>query len=115
MPVEVVMPKLGWATEAARLVEWVIGDGDLVEAGDVLFIAEGDKAAQEVEALDSGTLCIAPDGHNFEEQIPVGTVLAYLVQAGETFSLDSVSAPVLSSASPPEPQAPASAPSPSLG
>ena len=115
MPVEVVMPKLGWATEAARLVEWVIGDGDLVEAGDVLFIAEGDKAAQEVEALDSGTLCIAPEGHNFEEQIPVGTVLAYLVQAGETFSLDSVSAPVLSSASPPEPQAPASAPSPSLG
>ena len=64
MAFEVVMPKLGWASESARLVEWVKQEGDQVEAGDVLFIAEGDKAAQEVEALESGTLCIGPAGLN---------------------------------------------------
>jgi pyruvate dehydrogenase E2 component (dihydrolipoamide acetyltransferase) len=104
MAFEVVMPKLGWASESARLVEWVKQDGDQVDAGEVLFLAEGDKAAQEVEALESGVLHIGPAGLCTGEEFPVGTVLAHLVQPGETFSLDKISEPIAVTASVQEPQ-----------
>jgi pyruvate dehydrogenase E2 component (dihydrolipoamide acetyltransferase) len=109
MAFEVVMPKLGWASESARLVEWVKQDGDEVDAGEVLFLAEGDKAAQEVEALESGVLHIGPAGLCIGEEFPVGTVLAYLVASGETFSLDKVSEPTTVTASAQESQSPPAA------
>ena len=38
------------------LGEWLKHDGDRVEAGEIIFTVEGDKAVQEIEALDSGIL-----------------------------------------------------------
>ena len=61
MPFEVVLPRLGWNMETGRLGEWLKRDGERVEAGELLFTVEGDKATQEVEALDSGILRIPPD------------------------------------------------------
>ena len=58
MPFEVVMPRLGWNMETGRLGEWLKKDGEHVEAGELLFTVESDKAVQEVEALESGTLHI---------------------------------------------------------
>jgi pyruvate dehydrogenase E2 component (dihydrolipoamide acetyltransferase) len=83
MAFEVAMPRLGWATEAGRIIEWVKQEGDQVEVGDILFVAEGDKAAQEVEALDSGILRFGPEGSRVDEEVPVGTVLGFLLQPGE--------------------------------
>ncbi len=83
MPFEVVLPRLGWNMETGRLGEWLKRDGDWVEAGDMLFTVEGDKATQEIEALESGTLRIPPDSPPPGKEVPVGTLLGYLLAAGE--------------------------------
>ena len=83
MPFEVVLPRLGWNMEVGQLGEWLKKDGERVEAGEILFTIEGDKATQEVEALDSGILRIPPDLPPPGKEVPVGTLLAYLVEPGE--------------------------------
>jgi pyruvate dehydrogenase E2 component (dihydrolipoamide acetyltransferase) len=80
---EVVMPRLGWTMEAGTLVEWLKSDGDEVEAGELLFAVETDKAVQEVEAIDSGILRIPADTPIGVEK-PVGTTLGFIVAPGET-------------------------------
>lgn len=83
MPAEVAMPRLGWTMEEGLLVSWIKQDGDPVEAGEVLFTVEGDKALVEVEAFDAGVLYIPPDSPPVGSKVLVGTVLAYLLAPGE--------------------------------
>lgn len=83
MAFEVVMPRLGWNMETGSLFEWLKQDGDRVEAGEILFTVESDKAIQDVEALESGILRIPPDTPPPGKPVPVGTLLAYLVTPGE--------------------------------
>src|SRR5438067_2632637 len=77
------MPRLGWTMETGKVAEWLKKDGDTVRAGDVLFTVESEKAVQEVEALESGILLIPPASAVPGAEVPVGAVLAYLVQPGE--------------------------------
>lgn len=84
MAIEVVMPRLGWNMEAGTVVEWLKHDGDRVNAGEMLFLVESDKATTEVESLDSGILRIPPDSPPIGAELPVGTILAYLVEEGES-------------------------------
>ena len=83
MAFEVVLPRLGWSMEVGSLVEWHKKDGDYVEAGEILLSVESEKAVQEVEALESGILRIPPDSPPLGQEVPVGTLLGYLVKAGE--------------------------------
>jgi len=83
MAFSVVLPRLGWSMESGRVVEWLKKDGEAVQAGDMIFSVEGDKAVQEVEALDSGILRILPDTPSPEQEVKVGTLLAYICQPGE--------------------------------
>ncbi|MCL6429262.1 MAG: E3 binding domain-containing protein, partial [Anaerolineae bacterium] len=83
MAFEVVMPRLGWTMEVGTLLEWRKKDGDAVEVGDILFAVESDKAIQEVEALEAGVLRIPPDAPQPGQQVPVGTLLAYILRVGE--------------------------------
>jgi len=83
MPTEIVLPRLGWNMETGSVGQWLKGDGDDVRAGEIIFTVEGDKAVQEVEALDSGILRILPDSPPPGTEVPVGTLLAYLLQPGE--------------------------------
>ena len=83
MAFEVVMPRLGWTMEAGSLAEWHKKDGDYVEAGEILFSVESEKAVQEVEALESGILRIPPDSPPLGQEVPVGTLLGYLAKSGE--------------------------------
>lgn len=83
MAIEVVMPRLGWNMEAGTVVEWLKHDGDPVKAGEYLFLVESDKATTEVESLDAGILRIPGNALRVGEELPVGTVLAYLMQDGE--------------------------------
>ncbi|MCA9911458.1 MAG: E3 binding domain-containing protein, partial [Anaerolineae bacterium] len=83
MAVEIVMPRLGWTMEEGTLVEWIKQDGDPVEPGDILFVVESDKALNEVEAFDAGIFRIPPDSDVVGKLLPVGTLLAYIVQPGE--------------------------------
>jgi len=94
MPFEVVLPRLGWNMESGQVGEWLKKEGERVEAGESLFTVEGDKATQEVEALDSGILHIPPNSPQLGKEVPVGTLLAYLLVPGEA-------PPVAASAVPP--------------
>ena len=83
MAYEVNLPRLGWDMEEGSLAAWLIQDGEFVKAGELLFTVEGDKAIQEIEALDSGYLRILPDGPQPGDKVPVGTILGYLVSENE--------------------------------
>ena len=99
MPIEIVMPKLGWTMEEGVLAEWIKHDGDHVEPGDLLFAVESDKALQEVEAFDSGILRIPPNSPPVGSTIPVGGLLAYLIPPDE----NNGTVPVVNTAAPSAP------------
>lgn len=77
MAVEVVMPALGMAQETGRLVRWLKREGEPVTRGEPLMEVETDKAVVEVEAPGAGVLS-GVRVHEGEE-VPVGTVIAYLL------------------------------------
>jgi pyruvate dehydrogenase E2 component (dihydrolipoamide acetyltransferase) len=94
---EITLPRLGWDMTEGALDAWLKKEGEFVQEGEILFEMEGDKAVQEVEALDSGYLRILPNGPRQGEKVPVGTVIGYLVPENElaTFQLPGVSQPEL--------------------
>jgi nucleoside-diphosphate-sugar epimerase len=81
MPIEIIVPRLGWSMEEGAFVAWLKKDGEFVRAGEALFSIEGDKAVQEIESIDSGILRIAANGPKPGDSIRVGDVLGYLVAA----------------------------------
>ena len=83
MAFEILLPRLGWTMEEGTLVEWIKHDGDAIQPGDVLYTVESDKSLNEVESFDAGILCIPASSPAPGSKVPVGTVLAYIVQAGE--------------------------------
>lgn len=84
MPINITLPRLGWSMEEGKFLAWLKQDGDLIKEGEPLFTLESDKAAQEVEAIDSGILRIRPVGPKPGDIIKVGHVLGYLLAEGET-------------------------------
>ena len=83
MAFEITLPRLGWDMVEGSLGSWLKNDGEFVKEGEMLFSVEGDKAVQEIEALDSGYLRISPDCPQSGEKVPVGTTLGYLVPEAE--------------------------------
>jgi pyruvate dehydrogenase E2 component (dihydrolipoamide acetyltransferase) len=83
MAVPVTVPRLGWSMEEGTFLQWLKEDGACVRAGETLFVLEGDKAAEEVEALDAGILRLAPDGPRPGDRVKVGDVIAHLAVEGE--------------------------------
>jgi pyruvate dehydrogenase E2 component (dihydrolipoamide acetyltransferase) len=83
MPIEIIVPRLGWSMEEGAFVAWLKQDGESVRAGDPLFSIEGDKAVQEIESIDSGILRITADGPKPGDSIHVGDVLGHLLAADE--------------------------------
>jgi pyruvate dehydrogenase E2 component (dihydrolipoamide acetyltransferase) len=70
--------------EEGKFLTWLKKDGDFIKEGDPVFTLESDKAAQEVEAIDSGLLRIPLDGPRPGDVIKVGHVLGYLLAEGES-------------------------------
>src|SRR5262245_34815817 len=83
MPHEIVIPRLGWSMEEGTFVRWLKAHGEAVRAGEPLFELEGDKAIQEIEAIDSGTLRIAANAPSPGGTVQVGTLIGHLVAEGE--------------------------------
>lgn len=83
MASEIVIPRLGWNMEQGVFPGWLKRDGEAVKAGEPLFTLEGDKSAQEVEAVDSGVLRIATGGPAEGDVVAVGTILGHLATSGE--------------------------------
>jgi pyruvate dehydrogenase E2 component (dihydrolipoamide acetyltransferase) len=106
MPVDVIMPKVDMVMDAGTVASWFKSEGDAVKAGEPLFDIETDKATMEVEAPASGTLAriTAPPGTT----VPVATVIAMILERGETLDqLSSSAAPAQAAqSSAPAPEAP---------
>jgi pyruvate dehydrogenase E2 component (dihydrolipoamide acetyltransferase) len=83
MPIEIVVPRLGWSMERGTLVAWLKQPGEFVRAGEMLFQLEGEKAVQDIESFDEGILCLPEDTPPPGSDVQVGQVLAYLLAAGE--------------------------------
>jgi pyruvate dehydrogenase E2 component (dihydrolipoamide acetyltransferase) len=84
MPHPVTIPRLGWSMEEGVFAEWLKAPGELVRAGDMLFVLEGEKAAHEIESFDTGHLCVPADAPRPGATVKVGDVIGFLVAAGET-------------------------------
>ena len=89
MAIKVTVPRLGWSMDEGTLTEWLKRDGEFVRKGDMVFVLEGDKAAQEIESFDEGILKLLPDGPRPGDTVQVGQLLAYLVAEGEQAPFDS--------------------------
>lgn len=106
MAKEVIMPKFGFTQEESQVVEWLVSEGDAVEAGDPLLEVTTDKVNMEVEAPATGVIrgiSVAPG-----DTVPVTAVIAYILAPGEALP----EAPPLGQTTPaapptPEPERPA--------
>tara|TARA_Y100001934_G_scaffold64915_1_gene80562 strand:+ start:1002 stop:2231 length:1230 start_codon:yes stop_codon:yes gene_type:complete len=102
MAIEIVVPRLGWSMDEGTFVEWLKADGQQVNAGDMLFVLEGEKAAQEVESFDSGILHIPVEAPQAGETVLVSQVLGFLLEADEEPPVYIPAAPVPKSEIPSE-------------
>jgi pyruvate dehydrogenase E2 component (dihydrolipoamide acetyltransferase) len=82
MAISVIMPALEVAQETAKLVAWLKKEGDSVRKGELLLEIETDKATMEVEAEADGVL--AGVAAKVGEDVPVGQVIAWIVDPGES-------------------------------
>ncbi|HEY4409619.1 MAG TPA: biotin/lipoyl-containing protein [Acidimicrobiia bacterium] len=75
MPTPVNIPKLGISMTEGTLNTWMVGDGDTVEKGQVLYVLETDKVETEIESPAAGTVrLVAEPG----EVYPVGALVAQI-------------------------------------
>ncbi len=97
MPIEIKMPALSPTMETGNLAKWHVKEGDTIEPGDVIAEIETDKATMEVETADEGVISkiVIAEG---TEGVPVGDVIAILLEEGEDAS---------AAAKKPEPEKPA--------
>jgi pyruvate dehydrogenase E2 component (dihydrolipoamide acetyltransferase) len=72
----VILPKLGLTMDEGTVVAWLKNEGDRVEAGEILFEVETDKATMEVESPVAGYVrkLLAAAG----ETVPVTQVIALI-------------------------------------
>jgi len=64
MASEIRIPKLGMSATTMTLTEWMFGDGEEVEKGEIIYTVETDKSTTEIEAQASGV--IRPTGEEGE-------------------------------------------------
>jgi pyruvate dehydrogenase E2 component (dihydrolipoamide acetyltransferase) len=80
--IEFKLPSLGADMDAGKLLEWKVKAGDAVKRGQVVAVVDTSKAAVEVEIWQEGKvfeLVLQPG-----VTVPVGTVMATLLEPGET-------------------------------
>jgi pyruvate dehydrogenase E2 component (dihydrolipoamide acetyltransferase) len=106
MAVEVILPRVDMDMTTGKITKWFANEGDAVTKGQALFEIESDKAAMEVESPAAGVLR-GVTGRPGDE-LPVATVVGWIVAPGEAFEQKSPApAPAASAAAP---AAPAGAP-----
>lgn len=80
--IEFKLPFLGADVDQGKLLQWKIKPGDAVKRGQVVAVVDTSKAAVDVESWQQGTVreLLAQPG----ETVPVGAVLATLLEEGES-------------------------------
>lgn len=90
MSAEIILPKIDEAMTKGKIVEWKKNEGDWVEKGEIIFTVETEKVTWEVEAPEAGILSQVK--YKPGDEVPVGTIVAFVLKAGE--KAPEVSAPV---------------------
>lgn len=108
MTIEIFMPALSPTMEEGTLASWLVKEGDKISPGDVIAEIETDKATMEVETIDEGTVgkILVEAG---TDNVAVGTLIAVLLEEGESASDIDASASAAPAAAPqkaPEPETP---------
>lgn len=82
MATDVIMPKVDMDQETGTVAQWLKKDGDEVKLGETILEIETDKVAIDVEAPASGILSgiLVNEG----ETVPIATIIAYILEPGET-------------------------------
>lgn len=111
--IEFKLPFLGADVDEGKLLQWRIQPGDTVKRGQVIAVVDTSKAAVDVESWQEGTVSelLARPG----DVVPVGHILALLLEPGE--APDSVRRPAQAPSAaqavpPPEPAVALAKPSP---
>lgn len=81
MATDIVMPNMGFDTQAARLIEWLKAPGDQVQKGELIAVIESDKANVELESVAAGVMLaqLAAPG----DEVEVGAVIARIGRTDE--------------------------------
>ncbi len=81
MPIEITMPKLTDTMTEATLAKWLKKEGDEVKPGDMIAEVETDKATQELEVFEGGTIAkiVIPEGGT----TAVGALIVVIAKPGE--------------------------------
>ncbi len=75
MAEEIRIPKLGMSATEVILSEWMFGDGEQVNKGDIIYTAETDKTTVEIEAQTAGTIRPTSDeGAKYKVGDLIGTI-----------------------------------------
>lgn len=75
MAEELRIPKVGMSATEMTLNEWMFGDGERVEVGDIIYTVETDKTTVEVEAQVAGIIRqIGVEGEVYPVGALVGTI-----------------------------------------
>ncbi|HSH01099.1 MAG TPA: dihydrolipoamide acetyltransferase family protein [Anaerolineae bacterium] len=103
MATQVILPEMGEGVIEGLISRWLKQEGEHVDKYEPILEIETDKVTTEATAEVAGTLLkiLIPEG----ETVPVGTVLAYIGEPGE--SIDGASAPAASPTTAPAPPTPA--------
>ena len=56
MSTQILMPALSPTMSEGKLSKWLVKEGDIIKAGDLLAEIETDKAIMEFESSEDGTL-----------------------------------------------------------
>jgi pyruvate dehydrogenase E2 component (dihydrolipoamide acetyltransferase) len=76
------IPKLGMTMEKGRIAQWTAGDGDQVQAEQVVLILETEKVAHEIAAPISGILAILAKAG---DEYPCGTVVGVVAETAQEY------------------------------
>ena len=75
MSTPINIPKLGVSMTEGTLVEWLVSDGQSVQAGDVIYRIETDKVENEIEASVAGTVRLSGvEGETYEVGTQIGSI-----------------------------------------
>ena len=83
MPVEIFVYKMTDHMESARIVHWLVREGDQVRQQQPIIELETDKATAELESPASGILKGIRPGAVEGATVPVGDTIAFIAQPGE--------------------------------
>lgn len=102
---QLAMPALSSTMKEGKVVSWLKGEGDSVEAGEAIMVVESDKADMDVEAFEDGFIAAIITGEG--ESAAVGAPVA-LIAANEA-DIPALQAYAASLSGAPMPAAPAAA------